>query len=167
MNHKKKKFHTFHFYYQGVKWNVKKSFHLFENRECDPQAYVRDEFLNDERYTEILKCALRNGLTSFRKKRVVVTLPCQNGTFYSVLCILNEKSDITIITTFRQRLNWWKNFIICKERITVLNDYIIPTMTKKEKEDKQMSKIQYNIVKNNEDKHFRNVMGAIKDLVRF
>ena len=162
----KKKFHTFNFFYQGRKWNVKKSFHLFENRNCDPQAYIRDEFLDDNRYIEILKCALRNGLTSFRKKRVVVTLPCQNGTFYSVLCILDDRNNITVITTFRQRLNWWKNFITCKHRITVLNDYIIPSMSKKEIQDKQMTKIQHNIIVNNEDKQFRNVMANIKDLIR-
>lgn len=163
-----KNMYEFKFDYMKTNWTVIKTKHIHDKRGSAQGDYSRDEFLDNQRYTEIFKCALRNGLTSFREKDlVVVTLPSEVGAFYAVLCKLDKYNRITIISVFRKKTLWWKCYIKVRNRITVFHDYVIPRMNKTDIQHKQMTKIQHNIVMEKENDVFMNVMGSIKDLVRF
>ena len=156
------------FNYIGSEWLIAKTNHLYDKRSTSQGDYARDEFLDNERYIAIMKCALRNGLTSFRNKgNVVITLPSVNNIFFSVLCKLDNNNKIVIISVYRKKILWWKCYIKEKNRIMVFNDYVIPKMSINDVQNKQMNKIQHQIIMTKEDKVFKGVMNSIKDLVRF
>lgn len=121
----------FKFKHHNETWNLRRTRHLYEKREGS--RYTRDEFLNQKRYIDIFKQALNNGLTSFRSKGdIVVNVVDYQNVFHSILCKLNEKNEIVIISVFRTKNNWWKSFIKVKNRINILFNYIVPQMTYEE-----------------------------------
>lgn len=153
-------------------WNkedftIKRTHHLYEKR--DGSSYQRDAFLDDTRFVKIIKLALQNGLKSFREKgEVVITLPAYNGKYYSILCTLNDKNKITIITVIQPK-RFWKAFQKCHNRINIVysrnpeNLYKIPKMNEKEKGFKDLDSMFYTASKSGEDITFRNVMDNFLD----
>lgn len=153
------------FIFHKETYKIKKTKHLLENRKSS--EYVRGEFIDNKRFIEIFKRALINGLTSFRNKGpVVVTLPDYNGRFVSVLCELNPRNKITVISVFVERKYFWKTFIKVKNRINILFDYVIPKMNTKERNNKDFEKVVHNIELNNEDADFRYIMNSINDFIK-
>lgn len=168
MKTKKPNMNRTYFDYIGEKWIIARTNHLYDVRDSATGDYSRDEFLDNQRYIDIFKCAIRNGLTSFRcKGPIVVTIPADDNVFYAILCRLEKNNKIVIISVFRKKQLWWKCYIKERSRITVLNDYKIPRMNKQDIQNKQITKIQHQITMSKEDKQFKNVMNHIKDLVRF
>lgn len=156
------------FAFNGIEYTIKRTNHLYEKRNAS--SYQRDAFLDDTRFVKIFKIAMINGLSSFRcKGETVVTLPTYNGSYYSLLCILDENNKITVITVFHMKKYFWKAFIKVKNRINIVYDkndnlYKIPKMNENEKQFKQLDSICYEISKTNEDLTFRNVMDNFMDI---
>lgn len=76
MKTKKTNMNRTNFEYIGEKWIIARTNHLYDVRDSAKGDYSRDEFLDNQRYIDIFKCAIRNGLTSFRCKgfNIVVTI---------------------------------------------------------------------------------------------
>jgi hypothetical protein len=157
----------FDFEHYGEAWRIKRTRHLYEKRK-ETQKYSRDEFLDKKRYIEIFKEAIRNGLTSFRNKGVVVvTIPDYAGKWNSLLCTIdNKKNLITVITVFVERYEWWKTFVKTRNRINILNGYIIPKMTEKEKNHKKFDRATEELVttKDMDYNYFKNAMNDVERL---
>jgi hypothetical protein len=156
----------FDFEYHGQTWRVQRARHLYEPR--NGSEFSRDEFINKNRYIEVMKSALRNGLCSFREKgEVVITIPTTEGKYYSFLVALDEDNKIFVISVYKAHKNtWWKTYITCKNRINcVYKEYIIPRMNKEEKRDKQMDKV-FNEVERTERVDARYMMNAFHDVER-
>lgn len=153
------------FRFHNDRFKIKKTKHLMENRKSS--MYVRGEFIDNKRFIEIFKRALINGLTSFRNKGpVVVTLPDYNGRYISLLCELNDKNIITVISIFAEKKYFWKTFIKVKNRINILFDYVIPKMSTSERNNKEFEKVVHHIELNNEDADFRYIMNSINDFIK-
>lgn len=142
-------------------YTIRKTFHIFEHRT--EHKFSRAEFLDDQRYTEIIRYALINGLTSFRNKRTVVTVKNFEGTYFSILCFLDDKNTITLISVFHKKFKFWKSFNRVQNRINIFNDYIVPKMTSTEHYKKQFEKVlvQRDLIQ--EDEYFKN---AFKQNIR-
>lgn len=131
---------VFTFNHHKESWTIKRTRHVYEIRKGS--RYARDEFLNQSRYIDIFKHALNHGLTSFREKgNIVVNVVDYQGVFYSILCSLDIKNNITIISVFRTKSEWWKSFMKERNRINIMRGYIVPQMSMKERENKQHDKI--------------------------
>ena len=80
-------------------YTVVESNHLFEDRHG--AGYSRNHNITPEMYEDILKGAIKNGLTSFRGKKTVVTWKTKRRKGYSaILVCLNERNEIIVITAY-------------------------------------------------------------------
>jgi len=155
----------FEFHYQKQKWTIERSRHLYDNR--GPSDFSRDEFLDRNRYVEIFKSALRNGITSFREKgAVVINVPDENSRHWSVLCKLDSNNKFFIITVYRVTTGrWWKSFIKVQNRINIMYDYVVTRMTKDERRAKEMDKVFHEVeVELKNDVNY--MMNAFNDVER-
>ena len=127
---------------------IKKTKHRLDKRK-DKDKYARDEFLTDEIYSNIFKTAIKEGLTSFRNKGcVVVTVKSYKDSWYSILCVLDNKNIITIITVYHFfHIQLYKAFITVKNRINIVNKYIVPKLQQKELFNKKLEIIDHHISK--------------------
>lgn len=142
--------------FNGSKYNIKKTFHIYEHRT--ENKFSRGEFLDDQRYVDIIRYALINGLTSFRNKRAVVTVKNFEGTYFSILCFLDYKNTITIISVFHKKFKFWKSFNRVQNRINIFKDYVVPKMTSKEHYKKQFEKVLVQRDLEQEDEYFKNTV---------
>ena len=133
---------------------VRKTFHLYEHRTDN--KFSRAEFLDDKRYLEIMKYALREGLTSFRNKRCVVTVRNFEGTYFSILCHLGWDNVIILISVFHKKYKFWKSFNRCQNRINIFRGYVVPKMSSKEHYKKQFEKVLVQRDLEDEDEYFKN-----------
>lgn len=122
------------FIHNKEEYSVIRSRHLYEER--GKSGLPRDYILDKSRYIDIFKLAIKNGLKSF-KKEVVVTLPTDFNTHVSLLCEYKDK-EIFVISMFVSYRDWWKSFIKCRNRINILHDYKIQSMSKVERGKKRM-----------------------------
>lgn len=143
-------------------YTIKKTFHIFEHRT--ENKFSRAEFLDDQRYTEIIRHALINGLTSFRGKRCVITVPNFEGTYFSILCFLDNKNTITLISVFHKKYKFWKSFNRVQNRINIFRGYIVPRMTSTEHNKKKFEKILVDRDLEQEDDYFKQSMKSFKRL---
>lgn len=141
-------------------YTIRKTFHIFEHRT--ENKFSRAEFLDDQRYTEIIRHALINGLNSFRNKRVVVTVKNFEDTYFSILCFLDDKNTIALISVFHKKFKFWKSFNRVQNRINIFSGYIVPKMTSTEHNKKKFEKVlvQRDLIQ--EDEYFRQSMKNIK-----
>ena len=155
------------FQWNKENFTIKRTRHLYETR--DGSSYQRDAFLDDTRFIKIFKLALQNGLKSFRnKEHTVVTVPSYNGKYYSILCTLNDKNRITVITVLQFK-KFWQTFSRVHNRINLVysmnpeNLYRVPKMNEKEKGFKALDSMCYEVSKTNADLTFRNIMDNFVD----
>ena len=157
----------FKFKYINENWIINKTRHVYESRAYN--EYSRDEFIDESRYIEIFKNAIRKGLSSFRNKgQILINVPNYNGTFSSILCELNSKNIITIITVYRcpSKFKWWTTFIKVRNRINIIHEYVIPKFNKEERLSKKYDKLQNEIdMEINADMNY--FLNAMKDIERF
>lgn len=142
-------------------YTIEKTFHIYEHRT--ENKFSRAEFLDDQRYIDIMRHALINGLNSFRNKRAVVTVKNFGGTYFSILCFLDDKNTITIISVFHKKFKFWKSFNRVQNRINIFKDYIVPKMTSKEHYKKQFEKVLVQRDLEHEDEYFKQSMKNIKN----
>lgn len=140
---------------------IRKTYHLTEHRTDN--KFSRAEFLDDQRYREIIKHALIGGLTSFRNQRAVVTVPNFEGKYFSILLELNSQNIVTLISVFHKQFKFWKSFNKCQNRINIFNGYVVPRMTSQEHYKKQFEKVLVQRDLKDEDEYFKN---AFKQNIR-
>ena len=131
--------------FTGSNYIIIKSNHLYEERSGNKQ---RDQFIDDNRYQEIIIIALQNGLNSFREQGpVVITIANskkKNHSCTSLLIALDKYNNITIITAIQSYgdRKWYRGFIKVKNRINVIPDrYILKRLSDKEIDFKHKDKI--------------------------
>jgi hypothetical protein len=153
----------FKFTHHQQEFLIKRSLHLYEKRK--DSSYQRDELLDETRYIEIFKRALNNGLTSFRNKDVVtVVVPDQQGKYICILCTLNNRNIIKIITVIAPYKKFWLAFRKCHNRINIIYDripenlYKVPYMNKIEKNRKEFDKVCHEAYMTGGDLTFKQVM---------
>lgn len=147
--------------FDSQEWKIRKTFHLYEHRTDN--KFSRGEFIDDQRYVDIMKYALINGLTSFRGKRTAVTVRNFEGTYFSILCHLDYNNVITLISVFHKKYKFWKSFNRCQNRINIFRGYVVPKMTSKEHYKKQFEKVLVQRDLEDEDEYFKN---AVKQNIR-
>jgi len=130
-----------------VTYTISLANHLLEHRKTlkGTSKNFRGLQVNNKRYEQIFKQAIKNGLTSFRNKGVVViTFLDTKNRPYGVLCDLNENNKIFVITVFRGPacMNYSKCFIKVHNRIH-LNNYIMEALTESEKVVNKIKKINH------------------------
>lgn len=147
--------------FNNAVFTIRKTYHIFEHRT--ENKFSRAEFLDDQRYREIIKHALIGGLTSFRNQRAVVTVPNFEGKYFSILLELNSQNTVTLISVFHKQFKFWKSFNKCQNRINIFNGYVVPKMTSQEHYKKQFEKIAISRDLKDEDDYFKQSMrGLIK-----
>ena len=148
--------------FHNSKYKIIKSNHLFEERKSNKQ---RDQFIDDNRYQEIILLALQNGLNSFREQGpVVITVANskkKNHSCTSILIALDQNNNITIITAIQTYgdKKWHRGFIRVNNRINIIQStYILKRLSDSELDSKQKDKIFNHKTKEQyaEDKLFEN-----------
>lgn len=131
--------------FTGSNYIITKSNHLYEERSANKQ---RDQFIDDNRYQDIILLALQNGLNSFREQdTVVITIANSKKKNYSctsILIALDKYNNITIITAIQSygHKKWHRGFIRVQNRINILPDrYILKRLSDKEIDSKHRDKI--------------------------
>ena len=142
---------------------IKRSLHLYEKRKTGVDQ--RDENLDESRYIEIFKRAIINGLTSFREKGVVtVVVPNTFGKYICILCYLDNRNTIKIITVLDNYKKFWLAFRKCQNRINLVYDrnpkqlYKVPKMDFNEKNKKEFDKVCYESYMTGGDLTFKQAM---------
>lgn len=135
--------------------DVVKSYHTNVSRTKD--VFVRDLFIDNSRYKEIISQAIHHGLTSFRNKgRVVVTFKDSWGLYYGLLVELDD-SKIVIVTVFNsKKYGFWTFFSRVQNRINLGYYYTMKCMTREELSTKKLesSNLHIDISSTKEDKDF-------------
>ena len=155
------------FFYNKEKYKIKRTNHLYEKRGAS--EYQRDAFIDDTRFVKIFKEAIISGLKSFREKGpVVVNVPTYNSKYYSILCVLDSRNTITVITVLHTN-KFWKTFSKIHNKINMVYKYQsevykVPRMNEKEKGFKELDSICYKVKQSNEDLTFKSVMDNFLDL---
>lgn len=142
---------------------IRRSLHLYEKRKTAEQQ--RDEKLDETRYIEIFKRAISNGLTSFREKGVVtVVVPNSYGKYFCILCYLDNRNIIKIITVLEDYKKFWLAFRKCQNRINLIYSrdpkqlYVVPKMDYNEKNKKEFDKVCYESYMTGGDLTFKQAM---------
>ena len=119
---------------------IKKTEHLNDARSRT--SFVRDQFIDDARYVDIIKHSIKHGLTSFRNKGpVTITFDDSWGLSYGLLCKLDDDVCV-IITVFNSRkIPTWRFFVKVQNRINLSYYYNMKVMNKKEYMSKKTSSI--------------------------
>lgn len=127
-------------------YSLRKSTHVLDYR-YNGSKYFRDEHISDDMYIDIMKHAITNGLRSFNKKVVVLTLKNYAEHFVSILCTIKDNS-IKVISVYQSKnAPFWKVFIKCNYRIYLVNNYTIPKMKQPEMKKKRNLKIRHEVEK--------------------
>jgi hypothetical protein len=145
--------------------------HLFEHRETlkGTSKSHRTLHIDNKRYKQIFTIALKNGLTSFRNKGVVVvTFRDTYGKAYGVLCDLKDNNDIFVISVFRgpKRMDINRCFIKVHNRINLSYYYIMDVLTDEERTKNKLKRTSYYVEKDlrnsDDDKEFLRAMKSVK-----
>lgn len=142
-------------------FTIRKTYHIFEHRT--ENKFSRAEFLDDQRYTDIVRYALIGGLKSFRNKRAVITVKNFEDKFFSILCTLDSRNNITLISVFHRKYKFWKSFNRVQNRINIFKDYVVPKMSSTEHNKKKFEKVLVDRDLYKEDEYFKN---AFKENIR-
>lgn len=153
----------FKFKHHNQEFLIRRSLHLYEKRKNS--LIQRDEALDETRYIEIFKLALNEGLTSFRDKGVVtVVVPDTFNKYFCILCYLDNRNTIKIITVLSSFKKFWLAFRTCKNRINIIynrnpkNLYKVPVMNAKEKNKKEFDKVCHEAFSTGSDLTFKQAM---------
>jgi len=155
----------------NITYTISLAEHLYEHRETlkGTAKNHRSLQIDHKRYKQIFSIALKQGLTSFRNKGVIViTFKDTKGKVYGVLCDLTDSNDIFVISVFRGPMIMDINrcFIKVHNRINLAYHYTMDVLTESEIQKNKQKRSNYYIEKElrntDDDDMFMRAMKTIK-----
>lgn len=119
--------------YDGRLVKFSKASHTNLSREGN--GFVRDQFMNNDRYMMVFKEAMKQGLMSFgiyHPEMILITFTDTWGLHVSIL--LKRTGDHFVVKTmYNSKKNFfWKHFPKIHNRINLIHYFTLPAMTKEE-----------------------------------
>jgi hypothetical protein len=142
--------------YNDREINFWKDSHTNVSREGN--GFVRDQFLNEERYMRIFSEVMKQGFMSFgiyKPELILIAFKDAWGLHYSILAERNANSVVVKTVYTSKKYPFWEHFPKIHNRIHLF-EFVLPAMTKKEYlESKQKSKrVDVDIKSKKEDPMF-------------